>query len=61
MPIKVNGYSNKVKLAKKQAKRDAAEARQVVYDDLTTPAKVRIIKSRRGESKRELARIGKQK
>lgn len=45
---------------RRKGKREAAAARQLVYDKLTLPQKVELIKSRRGESKRELAKLMEQ-
>ena len=57
MPIKTNGYSNKKRLAKKKARQFAADDRQNVYDGLSKVDKIKLAKSRRGKSKRELARL----
>jgi len=54
---KQNGYSSNVLNAKLDKRRDEAEDRQARYDRLSTTDKVKLAKSRRGESKRELARL----
>ena len=41
-------------------KRDAAEERQAKYDALSLEQKLKLIESRRGESKKEKAKIIKQ-
>ena len=43
----------------KKLLREEAEKRQEFYDSLQYPIKLQVIKSRRGESKKELRRIYK--
>ena len=50
-------YNSSFLQAKRDKRRKAAEDRQYKYDRLTTTEKVKLVKSRRGESKRELARL----
>lgn len=45
--------------ARKEKRRQDAEARQVKYESLTIPQRIKLVKSRRGESKRELSRLNK--
>ena len=59
MPIKINGYSNKKRLAKKHQRQLDAQARREVYQNLTKAEKLARIQSRRGESKRELDRLNR--
>jgi len=42
----------------KQQKRDEAQLRQEEYDKLSRKEKIKRVKARRGESKRELQRLG---
>lgn len=58
-PTKINGYSSNVLNAKRQRKSNEAKERQEIYDDLPVAKKIKLVKSRRGESKRELARLEK--
>lgn len=56
---KTNGY-NSIKLhMKKDRKRSEAEVRQEEYNSLTVKERIKRAKSRRGESKKELARLEK--
>ena len=52
-------YSHAKADARKDKRRDAAEDRQIEHDSLTTDEKLAKAKSRRGESKREVARLSK--
>ena len=54
---KKNGYS-RAKINQKIArKRNEAIKREVIYESLSKEQKIKLIKSRRGNSKKELARI----
>ena len=59
-PRKAGGYSTYHLKAKKDAKRQEAEARQREHNSLTLSEKIEKAKSRRGESKKELARLAAQ-
>ena len=61
MPIKIKGYSNRKRLARKQQRRIDAENRQLFCDALPVEERINRAKSRRGESKREIARLKKLK
>ena len=52
-------YSHAKADARKDKRRDEAEDRQFKHDGLTTDQKIAKAKSRRGESKREIARLTK--
>lgn len=52
-------YSHAKADARKHKRRDEAEDRQIEHDSLTTSEKLAKAKSRRGESKREIARLSK--
>jgi hypothetical protein len=54
---KQSGYSSVTLWAKRGARRAEAEERQSRYDRLSTTDKVKLAKSRDGDSKRELARL----
>jgi hypothetical protein len=54
---KVNGYKHSFLDAKKDRRRQEAEKRQEAYDGLTLKARVKLAKGRRGESKKELAKL----
>lgn len=56
---KTNGYNSAHLHAKRNRKRQEAEARQQEHDTLTLNEKIEKARSRRGESKRELARLMK--
>jgi hypothetical protein len=60
-PVKVNGYSNVKRLVKLNRKRATADQRQAAYDKLTPKQKLERCAARRGESKREVARLTKKK
>ena len=51
------GYNSTVLRAKREAKRDEGEARTDRYNRLSTSEKIKLAKSRPGESKREVARL----
>lgn len=53
-------YSHEKADARKNKRRQEAEARKSHYSSLSTAAKIALVKSRPGESKRELARLTKQ-
>lgn len=53
------GYSNAKRNARRDQRRADAEARQLRYDKLTVKEKIALAQSRRGESKREIARLTK--
>lgn len=44
----------------RQARREAAEERQRHYDNLSVQQRIELARSRRGESKREIARLESQ-
>ncbi len=52
-------YSHDKADARIDKRRQEADARERVYDGLTIPAKIALAKSRRGESKREIAKLEK--
>jgi len=52
-------YSHAKADARRDKRRQEAEARQRTYDGLSIKARIALIKSRPGESKRETARINK--
>jgi hypothetical protein len=54
---KTNGYSSNFLHAKRDWKRKHAEERQADYKALTIEARIAQATGRRGESKRELARL----
>lgn len=56
---KTNGYSSATLHAKRNRKRSEAEARKREHDTLTINEKIEKARSRRGESKREIARLMK--
>lgn len=56
---KSGGYSSAKLHAKRDKKRQEANTRQRHYEGLTIPARISLAKSRRGESKREIARLEK--
>ena len=56
---KTNGYNSTTLHAKRNRKRQEAEARKREHDTLTLNEKIEKARSRRGESKREIARLMK--
>jgi hypothetical protein len=54
---KTNGYSSVVLNAKRKAKRDVAEERTAHYQSLTIEQRIKLAKSRPGNSKREIERL----
>lgn len=56
---KINGYNSAHLHAKRNRKRQEAEARQREHNSLTINEKIEKARSRRGESKREIARLTK--
>lgn len=56
--IKINGYSNKKRLAKKEKKRQEAEIRNKTYSLLSKEEKIRKAKKARGNSKQQLVKLG---
>lgn len=56
-PIKKNGYSHAKADAKRDRKRQDAEARQGVYDGLTLRMRLARTLTARGQSKRQRARL----
>lgn len=56
---KTNGYNSATLHAKRNRKRQEAESRQREHDTLTLNEKIEKARSRRGESKREIARLMK--
>ena len=59
--IKVNGYSSVTLCAKRKLRRDQADERQVIHDNLSVEEKIRKASFRVGMSKRELKRLIKAK
>jgi hypothetical protein len=57
--VKQNGYQSDGLKAKQAQKRKDAQLRQRKYDKLTTQERVQLAQGRRGESKREIARLTK--
>jgi len=57
--IKDNGYNSTKLWAKRANKASEASMRQVVYESLTAKEKIKLCKNRRGNSKKELARLEK--
>lgn len=56
---KTNGYNSAHLHAKRNRKRQEADARQLEHDSLTLNEKIEKARSRRGESKREIANLMK--
>ena len=56
---KTNGYKSFVLHAKRDKKRQEAMARDREHNQLSIQQKIELAKSRRGESKREIARLNK--
>jgi hypothetical protein len=56
---KVNGYTHKKADARQALRSSEAAERQDHYDSLTTKERIELARSRRGESKRDLARLQK--
>ena len=56
--IKINGYSNRKRIAKLEKKREAAELRNKANSLLSKKEKIEKAEERRGNSKRELLRLG---
>lgn len=56
-PIKENGYSNRTLHAKRDRKRDEAEARNHRWQNLTYAEQLDSLKIRRGNSERQRNRI----
>lgn len=54
---KTNGYNSAKIHAKRNRKRSEAESRKYDHDSLSIQEKIAKAKSRRGESKREIARL----
>jgi hypothetical protein len=52
-------YSSAISRANRKRKRLEAEHRDTIYVDLTVQQRIDRAKDRRGESKREIARLGK--
>ena len=52
-------YSSVIRNAKRKARQHAADDRQIDHDSLTLSERIEKAKSRRGESKREIARLEK--
>lgn len=57
MSAKTSGYSNATRKAKLDTKREAAFARQAQWEKLTPSQQVASLRTRRGQSKRQIARI----
>lgn len=55
--IKINGYSNRKRIAKLEKKREEAELRNKVYSLLSKQEKIDRIKKQKGDSKRQLLRF----
>lgn len=58
-PVKTEGYSSDTLHHKRDLKRREAKSRQAYYKTLTLEQQLALAVSRRGESKREIARIEK--
>ena len=56
-PIKENGYSNRIRNAKADKRRDSANKRELVYGDLSLEQKITKAQSARGKSTRQLAQL----
>lgn len=56
-PVKVNGYHSEKLKARRDKKAYQALYRQNAHNQLSKAEKIKKIKNRRGESKRELARL----
>lgn len=56
--IKINGYSNRKRIVKLEKKREAAELRNKAYSLLSKQEKINKIKKQRGDSKRQLEKLG---
>lgn len=56
-PVKTEGYSNATRLAKLNARRADAKARQQVCDARTLDQRMELCVSRRGQSTREYQRL----
>ena len=56
-PIKTNGYSSVKLHAKRQRKREEAEARAEAWGKLTPQRQLNALKKRPGESVKQVARI----
>jgi hypothetical protein len=54
---KQNGYNSSVLRAKRKARQFAADDRLAAWKDLTPTEQLNSLKGRRGESKRQVARI----
>lgn len=54
---KVNGYSNRVKIAKKERKRKEAEARNRAWNKMSFKQQLEILNGRPGNSARQATRI----
>jgi len=54
---KQNGYNSSVLRAKRNQKRHDADDRQAAWESLTPTEQLNSLKGRRGESKRQVARI----
>lgn len=54
---KVNGYNSSIIKMKRKQRRADAEARQEAWDSLSPNSQLNSLKGRRGESKRQVARI----
>lgn len=59
--IKQNGYSNKTRLAKLNKRREEAESRNAAWQKLSNKQKIEACLRRRGECKKQLAKLRKQK
>lgn len=54
---KIGGYNSSILRAKRNQKRHEAEARNQAWSDLTPKQQLASLAGRRGESKRQVARI----
>ena len=54
---KTNGYNSTKIRANRKRKENEAIKRQVTYEALSVPNRLAVAQSRRGESKREVARL----
>ena len=57
MAIKANGYSNRIRKMKKTQRRLEGEQRNEEWRKLSKTEKIKSLKSRRGNSAKQLARL----
>ena len=56
-PVKINGYSQAINLAKKNRKQTEAKARNAAWSKLSTDDKLKSLRARRGKSKKQIERL----